>query len=240
MVALFVITAGVFYHQSAKFLDIRYAKHPLAEAHPYGFALDYGVLILTVAPFFLMAHALAPSVTHKVGYTWFFVSYVGLIGGGLILLIIQELRHSVLAGLLGESIPAAEVLRERTIRSYWLIMNSLVLLIIMGLFAYFRREMPCPTSPRPGEVPLFLYAFGGMALARDFLDYRYAWRFTYPVRADTASKMDLWPLTALAKSTRPVLWSAVSYLLVVGTIGAIIYLGFWNINYWRSVCAVSG
>lgn len=37
MTGVFVVTAGVFYHQSAKFLDIRYAKDPLSEAHPMGF-----------------------------------------------------------------------------------------------------------------------------------------------------------------------------------------------------------
>lgn len=33
MTVVFVITAGVFYHKSARFLDIRYARHPLALAH---------------------------------------------------------------------------------------------------------------------------------------------------------------------------------------------------------------
>lgn len=39
MVAVFMVTAAVFYHQSLKFLDIRYAKEPLSEAHPIGFRL---------------------------------------------------------------------------------------------------------------------------------------------------------------------------------------------------------
>ncbi|QQN65277.1 hypothetical protein JIR23_05625 [Bradyrhizobium diazoefficiens] len=37
---VFLITAAVFYHQSVKFLDIRYAKAPHSEAHPWGFAAD--------------------------------------------------------------------------------------------------------------------------------------------------------------------------------------------------------
>ena len=94
MIAVFIVTAGVFYHQSAKFLDIRYAKHPLSRAHPMGFAMDYLTLVLTAAPFFVMAHALSPSVTHRVGYLWFFVFYVLLLGSGLILLLLVQVRHS--------------------------------------------------------------------------------------------------------------------------------------------------
>lgn len=39
MVAVFMATAAVFYHQSLKFLDIRYAKEPLSETHLIGFRL---------------------------------------------------------------------------------------------------------------------------------------------------------------------------------------------------------
>ena len=63
MLVVFVITAGVFYHQSAKFLDIRYAKKPLSIAQPFGSAFDYLMLVLTVAPFYLMASAFHPDVT---------------------------------------------------------------------------------------------------------------------------------------------------------------------------------
>lgn len=34
MMTVFLVTAAVFYHQSVKFLDIRYAKAPHSEAHP--------------------------------------------------------------------------------------------------------------------------------------------------------------------------------------------------------------
>jgi hypothetical protein len=67
MVTMFIITAGVFYHQSVKFLDIRYAKRPLSVAGPGGFAFDYLALVLTAAPFYLMAHALSPRSHTKSG-----------------------------------------------------------------------------------------------------------------------------------------------------------------------------
>ena len=72
MLEVSVITAGVFYHQGAKLLDTRYARHPLSEVHPFGFAWDYLTLVITMVPFFFMAHSFHPSVTHEVGYTWFF------------------------------------------------------------------------------------------------------------------------------------------------------------------------
>src|SRR5207237_867325 len=55
MLFVFLVTASVFFHQGAKYLDIRYARAPLSEAHPFGFAIDYLTIALTMAPFFLMA-----------------------------------------------------------------------------------------------------------------------------------------------------------------------------------------
>jgi hypothetical protein len=63
MLLVFTITAGVFFHQSAKFLDIRYARHPLAIARPMRFAFDYFRQVTTVAPFFFMAYAFHPDIT---------------------------------------------------------------------------------------------------------------------------------------------------------------------------------
>jgi uncharacterized membrane protein len=94
MIAVFAITGGVFYHQSTKFLDIRYAKQPLSEAHPLGFAFDYAALAFTVAPFFLMAHFLDQKFTHSIGFIWFFFAYLLLIAQGLVLLFLHEVADS--------------------------------------------------------------------------------------------------------------------------------------------------
>jgi len=111
---VFVVTAG---HQSSKFLDVRYAKHPLSEAHPMGFATYHLILVLTVAPFYFMAHALSAAVTHAVGYFWFVIFYVGLLGLGLVLLLTAELRHSEFFRIktFQETIAADELRRERTL-----------------------------------------------------------------------------------------------------------------------------
>ena len=92
MLTVFVITAGVFFHQATKFLDNRYARNPLTVAHPFGFPWDYLTQVITMVPFFFIAQAFRPSVTHDLGYTWFFGFYVLLLGSGLILLFLAVIR----------------------------------------------------------------------------------------------------------------------------------------------------
>jgi hypothetical protein len=176
MLVVFLVTAAVFYHQSVKFLDIRYARQPLSEAHPWGFAADYLQLVITVAPFFLMANSLGPEVTHKVGYLWFFGSYVLLLIFGLILLILSEARHSqfVRVRIWGEKIAPEEVERENSLRAYWMAMNSAVLLILLISFWWASRNGSCPARGQAGAPPLFLFLFGIVALLRDYLDFRFA------------------------------------------------------------------
>jgi protein-S-isoprenylcysteine O-methyltransferase Ste14 len=134
--SVFVVTAGVFYHQAVKFLDNRYARHPIAEVHPLGFAMDYLTLTITMVPFFFMAHSLNPSVTHAVGYTWYFGFYILLLSAGLILLINSQIRHSeyVRTHMFKEKLADSEIAREGTLRIYWFLMNSFFLLVILLLF----------------------------------------------------------------------------------------------------------
>lgn len=241
MAAVFIITAGVFYHQSTKFLDIRYAKHPLARAHPYGFALDYATLVLTAAPFFLMAHAFHPDVTHQIGYLWFFGAYVLLLAFGLMLLVLQQIRHMPLVRgfILNETIPETELERDVNLRTYWLVMNSGILLLLCVLFGFFSTfVMRCPVAPQAGEPFWFLYAFGAIALLRDVLDYRYSWRFTFPIPAEGAEKLDKWPLTLIVASTRKWLWVLGGYVLIALTAVVAFQLEFWNIPRWVAACTL--
>lgn len=238
MLAVFVVTAGVFYHQSAKFLDIRYAKHPWAEAHPLGFALDYLTLVLTAAPFFLMAHGFSTQVTHKVGYLWFFGAYVLLLGFGLSLLILSEFRHSrfVREKILKETIADEEIQRESTLRTYWFVMNSFVLLVLVAVLKLATYYSPCPLSHVNGKFPIFLFFFGAVALARDYFDFRYAWRFLYPMRADTAPRLDKWPLTTIKDPGRRTPWMIAGYAFLALSIVILLCMRFWDLPQWVSVC----
>jgi hypothetical protein len=121
-----------------------------------GFAVDYLVLVLTATPFFLMAHALSPTVTYKVGYLWYFVFYISLLGFGLLLLLIAEIRHLryLRVRLLRETIPIEEVRRENVLRAYWLLMNGTALLILVLGFRW-------PDNFTPAQRPRMTRRFRG-------------------------------------------------------------------------------
>lgn len=239
MIGVFVVTAGVFYHQSAKFLDIRYAKHPLSEAHPMGFATDYLILVLTVAPFYFMAHALSAGVTHAVGYFWFVMFYVGLLGLGLVLLLVAELRHSDFFRIktFQETIAADELRRERTLRTYWLLMNSLILFVVLALFWSFTFLTKCPPAGHDFSGLLFLGLFGAVALLRDYLDFRYAWRFLYPLREGSAASFDKWPMTMIVGSTSLVRFVAAGIAFLAGAVILGASLKLWQIGLWLQACS---
>lgn len=238
MTIVFVITAGVFYHQSAKFLDIRYARHPLALAHPVGFALDYGTLVLTAAPFFFMAQALSPSVTHEVGYFFFFGAYVLLFTFGLCLLGAQSIRHSRLLRkrVFKEELPPEELVREAKLRQFWLLMNSGVLLVLLVVFSIATEGSACPLAPKADDPIWFLYAFGAIAIVRDALDYGYSWRLIYPLPG-TMSQQHPWPLSNVVASTRPWLWSMLGYLLVALCLLMAWYVQLWDVPKWIDACS---
>jgi hypothetical protein len=239
MIGVFVVTAGVFYHQSAKFLDIRYAKHPLSQAHPMGFAADYIILVLTVAPFYFLAHALSASVTHVVGYFWFVVFYIGLLGLGLALLLVAEIRHSDFFRVrtFQETIAPDEVRREHTLRTYWLLMNSLILLVVLALFWIFSFFTPCPPAGKDSYGLAFLALFGVTAYLRDYFDFRYAWRFLYPLRESSAAGLDKWPMTRIVASQNLAPFIAIGLAFVAAAVVLAAALKLWRISFWMGVCS---
>lgn len=238
MMAVFVVTAGVFYHQGAKSLDIRYAKHPLAKASPGGLAVDYFVQFGTMLPFYFMAYSLGAGVALKVGYIWFFVSYVVLLSWGLMLLVISDVRHSIfIRRRLNESLDPQETVREGLLRTYWLLMNSIILLLIVGMFWVFvRAGFKCPASSSLGQPRTFLYLFGVFAFLRDILDYFYAWRFIYPIHEDRALSLDRWPMTSMRDSKRLRLWTIPAYVAMTATVFILLDLKFWDFSFWANAC----
>jgi hypothetical protein len=120
-------------------------------------------------------------------------------------------------------------------------MNSAMLLVILAVFQGFVvMGDTCPTSPSNGNLPIFLFLFGGLALIRDILDYRYAWRFVYPIAMGTAEALDRWPITKIREGG---LWQTcsiwlgaifvvLSLVLVIGT------LRLWDFAYWTKVCKI--
>jgi hypothetical protein len=180
--------------------------------------------------------------TGRVGYLWFFGSYLLLLGLGLglVLLLISECRHSrfVREKVLKEIFALEEIAREGTLRSYWLVMNSFVLLVLVALFAAVTLIDPCPVSAAHGRFPVFLYVFGLIALFRDYFDFRFAWRFLYPVPADTAAGFDKWPITAMADPRSRAWWRAAGYSFLCIALLLLVQMRAWDVEYWVSSCSV--
>ena len=191
------------------------------------------------APFFLMANSLANEVTHVVGYLWFFVSYVSLLTFGLILLIVSEFRHShfVRVKIWSENIPAEEVERERLLRAYWMVMNSAVLLILLLIFGLGSQDGACPAHPRNSTQGVFLYLFGLIALGRDYLDFRWAWPFLYPIGDDNQTKRILAPMTRMGGPKNHARWIWTAIVIIVADVVVLYVLEFWDFRYWTSVCS---
>lgn len=184
-----------------------------------------------------MANSLGHDVTNKVGYVWYFASYVVLLGFGLILLVICEVRHShfVRHRIWGEKIAPEEIERESLLRAYWMVMNGTILLILLLGFWSSSAGGTCSAHPRSGTDAWLLYAFGILALARDYLDFRWAWPFLYPV-AKPASWV-LPPLTWIRTAGHR------SFCVVVGLVVMLLdawllhVLKFWDFVYWSAHCA---
>lgn len=200
--------------------------------------MDYGTLVLTAAPFFFMAQALSPSVTHQVGYFFFFGAYVVLFTLGLCLLGVQNVRHSrvLRKHVFKEELPPEELVREAKLRQFWLLMNSVVLLVLLFVFSIATQSSPCPVAPKAGDPTWFLYAFGAIAIVRDTLDYGYSWRLIYPLPAAMTQKHP-WPLSNVLESRHPWLWSLLGYLLVVLCIFMGWQLRLWDVPSWIAACS---
>ena len=84
-------------------------------------------------------------------------------------------------------------------------------------------------------APSFLYWFGGLALLRDYLDYRYSWRFLYPLKRDTAEALDKWPLTWIPIQ-RPGHWLLSAVVFTAVAFGIAYGHHFWDLNQWVTAC----
>jgi hypothetical protein len=82
----------------------------------------------------------------------------------------------------------------------------------------------------------FLALFGITALLRDYFDFRYAWRFLYPLRESSAS-LDRWPMTKIVASPNLIRFVAIGLAFVAGAALFAGALKLWRIAFWMSVCS---
>lgn len=223
----FIFTAGLFYYQGDRYLDIVYAKHPLAPAKASHFGADYFVNVFTMIPFYLMAHALGKDYTDAVGFTWYFLAYVYLISQGLALLLIRE----VIELRTKPSIPE----RISALKAFWFLMNSFMLCLAVFAFCAWGwlSSNVCPTNYHGPAALSFVGLMGLLIILRDYWDFTRGWAILYPVQnADDLR----WPLTALRRAgARRWAWTAGLFFIAV-TMWLIATNGMWDLPYMASVC----
>lgn len=229
----FIVTAGLFYYQGDRFLDVVYAKEPLAPVGPFQFGIDYLVNVFTMVPFFLMAHALAGKFTSTVGFTWFFVAYVLLIGFGLALLIFRDVFSLIQK-------PAAELPAISALKVFWLSMNSLLLLCLVAIYVIFiSLGDTCPANYHDKSVFGFPLLMGLLIFTRDYLDFTRGWAILYPVDVNSKHARLLAPIPWLTRKFARVVARIVSFFVIALLILLIWKFGLWDLAALGSQCALA-
>lgn len=236
MLLIFAVTAGLFFYQGDKFLDNHLARHPVPKPRRSYIAIRYLVLVATMIPFFLMANSLTAEVTGKVGFLWFFASYVLLFSIGLFLLLVPAI-HRVLSGRTGDA-GRRDIDDDHVLRTFWFFMNSAFLLLIVGCFgvAHWFFDEACPVRISPGRTPYFLLIFGVLAMLRDAIDYTYGFRFHYPVREP--KQYDRWPITAMFQADSLRIYYMVAVAMIVSVGALLCGLQLTDMSRWVSACRV--
>jgi hypothetical protein len=116
-------------------------------------------------------------------------------------------------------------------------MNSLVLFVVLALFWIFTFFTPCPPAGKDSYGLSFLALFGITALLRDYFDFRYAWRFLYPLRESSAASLDRWPMTKIVASPNLIRFVAIGLAFVAGATLFAGALKLWRMAFWMSVCS---
>ncbi|TPN84168.1 hypothetical protein FJ987_02790 [Mesorhizobium sp. CU2] len=232
MTIAFIITAGLFYYQGDRFLDVVYAKEPLAPVGPFQFGIDYLVNVFTMVPFFLMAHALAEKFTSAVGFTWFFVSYVLLIGLGLALLIFRDAFSLIQK-------PASESAQISALKVFWLSMNSFLLLCLVGMYALFITiGDTCPANYHGKSIFGFPLVMGILIFSRDYLDFTRGWAILYPVDGNSRHADLLAPIPWLTHKSARVRARVFSLVVIALLIFLIWKFDLWDLPAIASRCAL--
>ncbi len=179
-------------------------------------------------PLYLMATALGKDYTDAVGFTWYFLCYVYLIGQGLALLLIREV-----IGLKTKPVVPPDIM---ALKAFWFVMNSLMLCI--SVFAYFAwsrlASAACPTNYHTAGI-YFVALLGALILLRDYLDFARGWAILYPV--DTSSQLR-WSLPLLRRSgARGAAW-VWGLALIALTVYMVAENRLWDLPYMANVCKI--
>ncbi|TGR83018.1 hypothetical protein EN866_34460 [Mesorhizobium sp. M2D.F.Ca.ET.223.01.1.1] len=181
-------TAAIFFHQASRGLDLAYAPSANVTPHRGGFLFDYLVIVLTMGPFALMGRALDQDVTSFAGFFWFFVSHEFLILFGLAMLIVGQIRHSVIGS---KNINPEFTTPFVGVQRYWFIMNSAYLCIMAASFCLasgsHTTNSVCPLMPHRSGALFFMWVFFALAIGRNAFDYLPMWNVFFPIKPQGAN-----------------------------------------------------
>jgi hypothetical protein len=116
-----------------------------------------------------------------------------------------------------------------------MVMNSAILLLLLVGFWHSWSDESCPARPRDAAGAWFLYSFGVVALLRDFLDFRWAWPFLYPL-ANPADQVRP-PLTWMATPKRRTFCILLGGAIVLLDGWMLYVLKLWDFSHWSAYCS---
>jgi hypothetical protein len=225
----FVITAGLFYYQGDRVLDVAFAKSPLQKVGPATFGIEYCVNVFTMAPFYLLAQSLSKALTQETGFFWFFISYTVLIMLGLTLLVIREFLR-----LIWRQNIAVQL---RALQLFWLNMNSLVMILVIAGFILARRAgVSCPTRFSFSGFPIFVCGLGIVIFLRDLVDFTHGWAVLYPTDSSASSSKPLLLIRMLSGERSAHFGRALGILLYAILLALIANSEIWRLPAQAHAC----
>lgn len=235
MTIVFALTAGLFYYQSDRVLDVALARKPPPDVSAWQFAGRYLGNVVTMAPFYLMAFALDVDQSRSAfGFNWYILAYIVLIGNGLFLLFLGRIL-----GLWLKRVDRADGSGLEALTCFWLGWNSLMLLAVVGIFYGFTRTAGlCVAGTVEGYGWILIGLVGLAVLLRDVVDFWHGWPILYPVKDTAAELRRRRALAALVK--RPVLRRVVTltaFCLTVASVWLLIETGVFDKGALRAACA---
>lgn len=224
----FLVTLGLFYYQTDRYLDVVYRRDGLPGVRPLVFLLDLVRGLVSMVPIYLMAQSLGAEPYRQVGFTWYVLAgSLFLLSNSLFLSWTSLRRPGSASGPDGED--AGED-RIDALRVFWLLLNSASMVLLFLVYRIFRSAGEvCPARGEEGLQVGFLSAFCVLLLARNLIDISQSWPVLHPAFAGPespdASRLLAWLGPAVRR--RRIRWAAL--VLALAAIGLSAQAGLLDI-----------
>ncbi|MFM8820044.1 MAG: hypothetical protein ACKOD3_05800 [Phenylobacterium sp.] len=224
----FLVTLGLFHHQTDRYLDVVYRRDGLLGVQPLVFLLDLVRGLVSMAPIYLMAQSLGAEPYRQVGFTWYVLSGALFLLSNTMFLSWTGLgRNGSAAAKAGDG-DAGD--RVDALRVFWLLLNSASMVLLFVIYRIFRSAGEvCPARGEAGLQVGFLSAFCILLLARNLIDISQSWPVLHPAfagpGASNSSRLLAW--LGPARRRRRTRW--VALLLALAAIALSVQAGLLDI-----------